>query len=118
MGDTYGEKGLKVLVFPCTDFGGKEPETLEKIVEYVEKSTDGPQKFTFFEPGLVKGEKTRPVFAYLKDALPSDNDGHKEIIYYFSKFLIDREGNPVLRKSPRVQPLEMKESIEALLEKQ
>ena len=114
--NTYGDKGFKVLAFPCNQFGGQEPGTHEEIVEFVEKLTGASKKITFFEKGPVNGSEARPVFAYLKDALPND-DGSMDITWNFAKFLVDHEGNPMIRKSPRVSPLQMKENIEALLEK-
>ena len=33
--NTYGDKGFEVLGFPCNDFGGQEPGTLEEIKEFL-----------------------------------------------------------------------------------
>ena len=32
----YGELGFQILAFPCNDFGGQEPGTLDEIKEFCE----------------------------------------------------------------------------------
>jgi len=65
LADDYGkgEKGLKILAFPCNQFGGQEPGSAKEILDFVEKF--GVQdKLTFFKKGDVNGEKTREVFSF------------------------------------------------------
>ena len=56
--DTYGPKGLKVLGFPCNDFGGQEPESLPKIKEFC--TTTYQATFKLFDKVHAKGETTEP----------------------------------------------------------
>lgn len=113
--DEYSDKGLKVLAFPCNQFGGQEPGTHEDIMAFV-KTFGADDKMTFFENGPVNGAKSREVFNFLKNKLPSD-DGTKDIRWNFAKFLVDHEGQPYKRFGPKTNPLMLKESIEELLKK-
>ena len=45
--NTYGSKEFQVLGFPCNDFGGQEPDSLEKIKEFC--STTYGANFPLFE---------------------------------------------------------------------
>jgi glutathione peroxidase len=62
----------------------------------------------------VNGKNTHPLFAYLKKELPAGLVG-ETIKWNFTKFLIDREGEPYKRYEPTVSPLEMEEEIIKLL---
>lgn len=70
-------------------------------------------KFDLFAKINVNGEKGDPLWKYLK---------HKQtglfgnfIKWNFTKFLIDKEGQPVKRYSPTVQPKDIKKDIEMYL---
>lgn len=113
--DKYGERGLKVLAFPCNQFGGQEPGTNEEILKFV----DGffpHEKVTWFAKGDVNGGKTRKVFSFLKRELPN-HDGTSDVRWNFAKFLVDHEGNPHERFGPKTPPLSMEDTIEKLLKK-
>lgn len=115
LADELGPKGLKILAFPCNQFGGQEPDTHEQILKFVEKF-DCRDKLTFFEKAHVNGKNTREVFGFLKAALPSD-DGTTDIRWNFAKFLIDHTGQPIKRYGSKDSPFSMKDDIEKLLEK-
>lgn len=113
--DLYGKRGLKVLAFPCNQFGHQEPGTHEEILKFV----DGyfpHEKATWFEKGDVNGENTREVYSYLKREL-KDKDGSTDILWNFAKFLVDHEGKPYKRFGPKKAPLAIKDEIEFLLQK-
>lgn len=113
--DKYGERGLKVLAFPCNQFAGQEPGTHEEILKFV----DGffpHEKVTWFAKGDVNGRKTRKVFSFLKRELPN-HDGTADVRWNFAKFLVDHEGNPHKRFGPKTPPLSMEDTIEELLKK-
>jgi len=46
--DSYGPKGLRVLGFPCNDFGAQEPGSLEEIKTFWIKSWYVMSKVLFF----------------------------------------------------------------------
>lgn len=112
--DIYGQRGLTILAFPCNQFANEEPGTNEEILAFAEEY-DAHNAFVFFEKGDVNGENAREVYEFLKNKLPND-DGSTDIQWNFSKFLIDRKGNPQHRYAPKVRPLEMIDSIEDLLD--
>jgi glutathione peroxidase len=83
--DEYATRGLKILAFPCNQFGAQEPGTPQEILEFVKKFDENmPEKLVFFEKGDVNGANTREVFAFLKEKLP-DEDGSKPIRWNFSE---------------------------------
>ncbi|KAG7349883.1 glutathione S-transferase domain containing protein [Nitzschia inconspicua] len=115
--DEYATRGLKILAFPCNQFGAQEPGTEEEILEFVKKYDEKmAEKLVFFEKGSVNGSDTREVFAYLKEKLP-DDDGTTAIRWNFNKFLVDHTGTPIKRFVPTVAPFDMKDDIESLLKK-
>jgi glutathione peroxidase len=114
--DALNSQGLKILAFPCNQFGAQEPGTHEEILDFVETKFGAKDKFIWFEKGHVNGAKTREVYSFLKENLPSD-DGTKDIRWNFAKFLIDHEGNPVKRYGPKTNPNDMVPDIEELLGK-
>jgi len=93
--------GLKILVFPCNQFGGQEPWSEDKIKEFILKYSDGFEMFSKID---VNGNNTHPLFSYLK---------HKQggtlgnfIKWNFTKFLVDKNGIPVKRYAPNVDPFD------------
>jgi glutathione peroxidase-family protein len=84
--DEFGFRGLKVLAFPCNQFGGQEPGSPQEIADFVEKyDPDMLTKLMFFEKRDVNGAKTREVFSFLKKELPAD-DGTTDVRWNFSKY--------------------------------
>jgi len=113
--DEYGSRGFKVLAFPCNQFGGQEPGTHEEIKQFVDKFFPH-DKLSWFAKGDVNGAKTREVFSFLKRELPN-SDGTSDVRWNFAKFLVDHEGKPFKRYSPKTPPLSIKDDIEELLKK-
>jgi len=113
--DEYSDRGLKILAFPCNQFGGQEPGTHEEILSFVDKF-EVRDKLTWFEKGDVNGARTREVWSFLKRELPN-SDGTVDIRWNFAKFLVDHEGKAYKRFSPQASPFTMKEDIEELLKK-
>ncbi|KAG8226819.1 hypothetical protein J437_LFUL007112 [Ladona fulva] len=106
--EKYGEsKGLKILAFPCNQFAGQEPGNSEEIVCF---AAERNVTFDMFEKGNVNGDNAHPLWKFLK---------HKQggllmdmIKWNFTKFIIDKEGNPVERHGPNVDPLKLVSSLE------
>ncbi|CAN8010122.1 putative phospholipid-hydroperoxide glutathione peroxidase [Ixodes scapularis] len=93
-------KGLRILAFPCNQFGGQEPGTEAEIKEFAKKFN---VQFDMFSKVNVNGDQAHPLWKYLK---------HKQsgflmdaIKWNFSKFLIDKDGQPVKRYAPTTEPL-------------
>nr|CAI5832885.1 unnamed protein product [Callosobruchus analis] len=106
--DKYSEdKGLKILAFPCNQFGKQEPGDAQKILDFVAKRN---VKFDMFEKIEVNGKNAPPLWKYLKSQIAGPK-GHN-IDWNFTKFIIDKEGNVVERHKPSVKPLQLVDSLE------
>lgn len=108
--DKYAEeKGLRILAFPCNQFGGQEPGDSEKIYKFAETRN---VKFDMFEKIKVNGKDAHPLWKFLKEKLPSPKG--KDIKWNFTKFIINDEGVPVERHASAVKPLTLLESLQKL----
>ena len=107
--DSYGEKGLRVLGFPCNDFGGQEPGTLEEIKSFC--STTYGASFELFDKVHAMGSTTEP-FTTLNQMDPAG-----DVAWNFEKFLVGRDGSVIARFKSGVAPEdgELKQAIEAAL---
>lgn len=107
----YKNKGFVILGFPCNQFMGQEPGTSDEIQKFC--SIKYNITFPLFEKIEVNGDKTNPLYQYLKSELPLD--GKNDIRWNFEKFLIDRDGKPLKRFAPKTKPVELTTEIEELL---
>ncbi|KAF4038543.1 Glutathione peroxidase [Phytophthora infestans] len=108
--EKYKDEGLEVLAFPCNQFAGQEPGAHEEIMEFVKQYN---VTFPFFEKHDVNGATARPVFTYLKTKLPGSFGDF--VKWNFTKFLVDRNGQPYKRFAPKDRPLSLEEDIKTLL---
>jgi glutathione peroxidase len=109
--ETYKDKGLVVLGFPCNQFGGQEP-LANDVMEATCKLNHGVT-FPLFQKIEVNGSGTHPLFVYLKKQLGGLFGSR--IKWNFTKFLIDSEGRPVKRFSPVTKPEAIEGKIRELL---
>ncbi len=107
----YKDKGLVILGFPCNQFGGQEPGTAEEIKDFCRINYG--VSFDMFEKIDVNGDNAHPIFAYLTDKLPGIPG--KAIKWNFTKFLLDKDGNPVERFASTATPQDIEPAIEKLL---
>ena len=110
--ETYGAQGLVVIACPCDQFGGQEPGSAEEIGAFCTGRFD--VRFPMADKLRVNGPDAHPLFHYLTAALPGVL-GSRAIKWNFTKFLVDRVGNPVRRYAPTTPPAELAGDIEALL---
>ncbi len=96
--ELYSEKGLKILAFPCNDFGNQEPDSLDEIKNFC--STNFGIKFEIFEKVHAKGETTEP-FTTLNRSEPEG-----DVEWNFEKFLIGKDSQVIARFKSGVNPLE------------
>ena len=108
----YRGQGLVVLGFPCNQFAGQEPGNSSDIKSFC--SLNYGVTFPLFAKVEVNGPGTHPLFALLKQQLPGLL-GSKAIKWNFTKFLVDRHGQPVRRFGPSTRPASLRKPIEALL---
>ena len=96
--DLYSDKGLKILAFPCNDFGNQEPDSLEEIKTFC--STKFNVKFDIFDKVHAKGDTTEP-FTTLNKMEPVG-----DVEWNFEKFLIGRDSEVIARFKSGVEPLD------------
>jgi len=133
--EKYNDKGFEVLDFPCNQFGHQAPGENDEIHEFC--TAKYQTKFDQLAKIEVNGENESELFSILKEKIKTDvikttknkiimkgiikisNTYKKEgdIIWNFTKFLIDKEGNVIKRYSPTYLPEDIKKDIEELLNK-
>jgi glutathione peroxidase len=107
----YAAKGLKVLGFPCNQFGQQEPGNSTEIGSFCQRNYG--VDFQMFEKIDVNGADAHPLYRYLTG---SENGGTPAPIKWnFTKFLVDRHGNVVKRYEPATKPEELAADIEKQL---
>jgi glutathione peroxidase len=104
--------GLTVLGFPCNQFGAQEPGAEAEIGAFCSKNYG--VTFPMFAKIDVNGDSAHPLYKYLKDAKPGLL-GTEGIKWNFTKFLIDRTGEPVARFAPQTKPEELEAPVKKLL---
>ncbi len=109
---TYGDRGLVVLGFPCNQFGDQEPGTEAEIAAFCDLNYN--VTFPIFSKVTVNGRKSLPLYNWLKRKAPGML-GVQKIGWNFTKFLVDRTGTRVQRFSSATEPAELAAPIEALL---
>ena len=132
--EKYHDKGLEILDFPCDQFGHQAPGTDDEIHEFCTMKYD--TKFDQMSKIEVNGDNELPLYTYLKKEMPNEEvqglknkatmktirkisntcqkDG--DIVWNFTKFLVDRKGNVIKRYDPTFNPKDMEEEIVKLLE--
>jgi glutathione peroxidase len=110
--EELGDRGLSVLGFPCNQFGAQEPGTDEEILEFVTSKFD--VTFPMFSKIEVNGDGACDLYRLLTEAQP-EPDGTTPIGWNFTKFVVDRDGNPVRRFGPGDTPEDMRPYLEELL---
>ncbi|XP_067137112.1 phospholipid hydroperoxide glutathione peroxidase GPX4-like [Centruroides vittatus] len=101
--------GLQILCFPCNQFANQEPENESYIKEFIKKYNI---QFDMFSKINVNGDDAHPLWKYLKF-----KQGINSIKWNFTKFLVDKNGQPVARYPPNYQPLDIEPDILKYIEK-
>ena len=131
--EKYHDKGFEVLDFPCDQFGHQAPGTDEEIHEFC--TAKYQTTFDQFSKIDVNGENESEVYTILKEQQPDEEVvGLKnkmamkavakisktckkkgDIVWNFTKFLVDKDGNAVKRYNPTFDPSEIEEDLIKLL---
>ena len=131
--EKYHDRGFEVLDFPCDQFGHQAPGSDDEIHEFCTAKYN--TKFEQFAKIEVNGENEDKLFTYLKNSISKDEingvknkmtmDGVKkisktcindnDIVWNFTKFLVDKGGNVVRRLSPIEDPMLLEDDINKLL---
>ncbi len=109
--ERYADRGLRVLGFPCNQFGQQEPGSAEEISQFCEKNYG--VSFPMFEKVDVNGPKAHPLYKHLK----AEKSGlfNRNIKWNFTKFLVDAQGEVVKRYAPQKTPQSIASDLEKLL---
>jgi glutathione peroxidase len=110
--EKYKDQGLVVLGFPCNQFGGQEPGSEAEILSFC--NLQYGVSFPLFSKIDVNGANAHPLYTYLKSARPGIL-GTEAIKWNFTKFLIDRSGEPIRRYAPNDKPESIETDIQAAL---
>ena len=94
----YGDGGLRVLGFPCNDYGAQEPKSNPEILELATKKYG--VTFELFDKVHAKGPEQHPLYAKLTKAVEPTGD----VAWNFEKFLVSKQGEVVARFSSGVSP--------------
>lgn len=130
----YHENGLEILDFPCNQFGHQAPGTDDEIHEFCTAKYN--TTFDQLKKVEVNGDKTEPLYAFLKNAIPEDPEPkgiknklamkaiekmpgvakeHGFIKWNFTKFLVNRDGEVIGRFGPTDEPEVMESKIKEIL---
>ena len=129
----YHEQGLEIIDVPCNQFGNQAPGSDDEIHEFCTLKYN--TSFDQFSKADVNGENELPLYTFLKEQIKEDKiSGIKnkiamksvekisstakkegDIIWNFTKFLVDKEGKVVGRYSPTFKPEDMEEDIKNII---
>ena len=108
----YQAQGLRVLGFPCNQFGGQDPGSNADIASFCQLNFG--VSFPMMEKIEVNGASAHPLYQWLCAEAPGLL-GSKGIKWNFTKFLVGRDGRVLKRYAPMDKPEKLKADIEAAL---
>lgn len=132
--DNYKDQGFVILDFPCNQFGGQAPGSMEEIKDFC--TTNYNTTFPLFEKIEVNGKNESPLYTWLKkhkgfegfgsgekaesmnkhlEKIDKDFRTNPDIKWNFTKFLIDRDGKVISRFEPTTDMNDVEEAVKALL---
>lgn len=96
----YVDQGLRVLGFPCNQFGDQEPGDEAEIATFC--STTYDVTFPMHAKVDVNGDDAHPLYAWLR----SQRGGllGSTVRWNFTKYLVGRDGQVVKRYAPTTKP--------------
>ena len=129
----YKDLGFVIIGFPCDQFAHQEPGSDEEIAEFCRLNHG--VTFPLMKKVDVNGQDAHPIFEYLKSVAPTEDykglkakathamlkglsksaEKDSDILWNFTKFLINRDGTVVKRFPPVTTPEGMEDDIKAML---
>ena len=129
----YKDQGFVIVGFPCDQFAHQEPGSDEEIAEFCRLNHG--VTFPLMKKIDVNGKDAHPIFEYLKSQAPTEEykglkakathamlkgisksvEKDSDILWNFTKFLINRDGTVVKRFPPVTTPEGMEDDIKAML---
>ena len=129
----YKDQGFVIIGFPCDQFAGQEPGSNEQIEEFCRLNHG--VTFPLMAKTDVNGANAEPVFEYLKSQAPTEEykglkakaahamlkgisksvEKDSDILWNFTKFLINRDGTIIKRYAPVTTPEDIENDIKAMI---
>lgn len=130
----YHEQGLEILDIPCNQFGAQAPGSDEEIHEFCQLHFN--TTFEQMKKSDVNGPNELPLYTFLKEqqgfkgfdnsqmgqlldkmlsSFDPDYAKKPDIKWNFTKFLVNRNGDVVVRFEPTEDMAKVEECIKALL---
>ena len=129
----YKEQGLVIVGFPCDQFAHQEPGSDEEIAEFCRLNHG--VTFPLMKKIDVNGAEAHPIYEYLKEQAPSEEykglkakathamlkglsksvEKDSDILWNFTKFLVNRDGTSIKRYAPVTTPEDIEKDIEQML---
>jgi glutathione peroxidase len=95
--EQYKDQGLVILGFPCNQFGGQEPGTMEEIQQFCTHNYG--VTFPILNKIDVKGSGQAPLYAKLEKTEPAG-----PVTWNFEKFVVSKTGEVITRFTPKTKP--------------
>jgi glutathione peroxidase len=95
---TYKDQGLRVMGFPCNDFGAQEPGSNAEIQQFCDRNYG--VTFELFDKVQAKGANQHPLYKVLCESVSPAGD----VNWNFEKFLVSKTGEVVARYRSSVKP--------------
>jgi len=99
--DTYKDRGLEILGFPCNQFLAQEPGTEEEIRQFC--SSVYSVSFPIFRKIDVNGDDRHELYEILTEKQDADGKAG-DVQWNFEKFLVSPEGDVVGRYRTMITP--------------
>ena len=129
----YKGQGLVIVGFPCDQFAHQEPGSDEQIAEFCR--INHGVTFPLMKKIDVNGPSADLIFEYLKSVAPVEEykglkakatrtmlkgisksvEKDSDILWNFTKFLINRDGTLVKRYAPVTTPEDIEKDIQGML---
>ena len=114
--EKYKDRGFVIVGVPANNFAQQEPGTNEEIKKFCSNKYN--VTFPMMSKVSVLGDDQTPLYRFLTDKSANPQIGG-DIKWNFTKFLFDRNGNPVARFEPATKPdsPEVQSAVESALGK-
>ena len=97
---TYGDRGFTVLGFPCNQFKGQEPGSMDEILDYC--AITWGVTFPVFDKVEVNGDEAAPLYQALTKAEDAQGESG-QVQWNFEKFVLTPSGE-LHRFRPPMKP--------------
>lgn len=109
---TFSDRGLVVIGFPCNQFGGQDPGSNTEIADFCQRNYG--VGFPMMSKVEVNGSNAHPLWRWLTAEAPGIL-GSQAIKWNFTKFLIGKDGQVIRRYAPQDAPEKLVSAIEQAL---